>query len=156
MKWENTLGQNSFMAMFLQDFISLEWSEPYCISWQSVNKSLGNSVFFSSVTLSQQLERGSLVSKNAKSFPERQSEKGMVPCWYVYSRAYVVPQNTVSWKEVQQILQSMGQVLFTFRQACIQVTSIISLNLKTQLNFKLDQQKHCLGLWIQQGESKGI
>jgi len=31
------LGQNLFIAMFLQDFNSLGFNEQYCISWQSVN-----------------------------------------------------------------------------------------------------------------------
>lgn len=40
------LGQNLFIAMFLQGFNSLGLNELYCISQQSVNKSLGNSFFF--------------------------------------------------------------------------------------------------------------
>jgi len=43
------------------------------------------------VTVSQQLQRGRLVSKNVKSFPDRQSEKDLFACWYIYSHAYVVP-----------------------------------------------------------------
>lgn len=40
------LGQNLFIAMFPQDFISLGLNELYCISWQSANISLGSSGFF--------------------------------------------------------------------------------------------------------------
>lgn len=78
------LGQNLFIAMFLQGFNSLGLNELYCISWQSVNKSLGNFIlffFFSSVTLSQQRWQEGLVSKNAMSFIERQPEKGTFACW---------------------------------------------------------------------------
>lgn len=69
------LDQNLFLAVFLQDLISLGLNELHSISRQSVNKSLGNYVFFSSVTLSQQLQQSSFVSKNVKPFTERHSQK---------------------------------------------------------------------------------